>query len=139
MGKRTEHAFVYLENSEGRLLLVKTKKGEWGLPGGEVEDEEDPRDAAIRELEEETGIDGWIVDFVGVYPAPYRNDTTYVYTAKTKNFTLKEPGDEIVESGFFPKTSLPQPRSASANIRLQDALQRKRGIHRVIIKPGVEG
>jgi len=55
---------------EGRVLLSQRKRGAhlegvWELPGGKVEDGEDPRDALRRELVEELGIDvrvGEIVD-----------------------------------------------------------------------------
>src|SRR5262249_44489767 len=46
----------------GRVLLSQRKKGShlsgaWEFPGGKVESGEDPRDALVRELSEELGID----------------------------------------------------------------------------------
>jgi 8-oxo-dGTP diphosphatase len=40
--------------------------GKWTLPGGGVEFREDPRDTAVRELEEETGLRGEIVELLTV-------------------------------------------------------------------------
>lgn len=47
---------------EGRVLLTQRKKGAhleglWELPGGKIDPDEDPRDALVRELREELGID----------------------------------------------------------------------------------
>ena len=45
-----------------RVLLTQRKKGAhleglWELPGGKIDPDEDPRDALVRELAEELGID----------------------------------------------------------------------------------
>ena len=38
------------------VLLVRTRNGRWGLPGGYLKVDEHPRDGAVRELAEETGL-----------------------------------------------------------------------------------
>ncbi len=51
-------AGLLLFNVEGQVLLVKpTYKPHWELPGGMVEADESPRDAAQREIAEELGLD----------------------------------------------------------------------------------
>ncbi|QIP88380.1 NUDIX domain-containing protein [Streptomyces sp. Tu 2975] len=55
---------------DGRVLLARhvSPKGEstWTLPGGRVEHAEDPFDAVIRELAEETGCDAMVERLLGV-------------------------------------------------------------------------
>ena len=48
---------VYVINSENKLLMIKHKKlGKWCPPGGKVDNDETPDEAAIRECFEETGV-----------------------------------------------------------------------------------
>ena len=64
--ERTTRVSAYAVCAEdGRLLLARIAPGYtagydgwWTLPGGGIEHGEDPRDAAVRELEEETGLIG---------------------------------------------------------------------------------
>src|SRR5512142_2608430 len=55
----------------GRVLLSRRKRGThleglWEFPGGKVEPGEDPRDALVRELREELGIEATVGDVVEV-------------------------------------------------------------------------
>ena len=55
-------AVVFLVDPEGRILMqhrdadAKVSPNQWGLPGGKIEDGEEPFDAARREVAEETGL-----------------------------------------------------------------------------------
>lgn len=71
-------AGVLLTTGTKVLLLLRseevTEGGTWGTPGGAIEEDEDPIDAALRETEEEAGLflDPDEVEFVGsvVYQSP---------------------------------------------------------------------
>jgi 8-oxo-dGTP diphosphatase len=57
---------------DGRRVLVTQRKtgthlaGAWEFPGGKVEPDEDPRDALVRELREELGVEAGVGDIVEV-------------------------------------------------------------------------
>lgn len=50
-------AVVVIKNNE-KILAVSRKDNynDWGLPGGKIEENETPKDTAIRETKEETGL-----------------------------------------------------------------------------------
>ena len=53
-------------------------KGAWALPGGFVDYGEDPRDAVLRELEEETGLKGSIVRLLDAKGDPERDPRKHI-------------------------------------------------------------
>jgi len=60
-----------LVQRDGRILLVQLtartpSPGAWSLPGGGIDHGEHPADAVIRELYEETGLRGRIVELLDV-------------------------------------------------------------------------
>ena len=55
-------------NEKGEVLLQRRgDSNTWGFPGGAVEIGETPRQAAVREVKEETGLDVEVEKLLGVY------------------------------------------------------------------------
>ncbi len=52
---------------EGRVLMVRRPEDVWAFPGGKVETGESIKDAAIRELFEETGVTANIETLLGQF------------------------------------------------------------------------
>ena len=62
MKRNRSQAFVFRE--DGKILLVKHKmfgRTFYNLPGGGIEDDETPEEAAVRELKEEACVEGRVV------------------------------------------------------------------------------
>lgn len=59
-------ACALIFNEEGKVLAVSRKdnKNDWGLPGGKVDEGETIKEALIREVKEETGLDIKIDEFI---------------------------------------------------------------------------
>jgi 8-oxo-dGTP diphosphatase len=67
-------------DADGRLLLARLSAlevdvGAWTMPGGGINFGEHPDAAAIRELEEETGLVGEIEHVAGIFSHVYRKST----------------------------------------------------------------
>jgi len=102
----------------GRVLLARhvPAKGEttWTLPGGRVEHAEDPFDAVIREVAEETGCDAVVERLLGVdsrvIPAvdrlaggPEHQNVGIFYRVRITGGQLRpEPNGETAESAWTP-------------------------------------
>lgn len=81
--KRMASAVLFRDHG-GRILLVEpTYKDYWELPGGAVETDESPYDAAVRELREELGLSitpGRLLVVDWVPPRPDRTEgVMFVY------------------------------------------------------------
>jgi len=98
--KRAASANVICESHQGNLLVVKAKyKPYWSLPGGWIDRNESPRDAAIRELHEEIGLEvrAEELELASVINRISRRADTYLFV-----FRLKNRLDENVELKLQP-------------------------------------
>jgi 8-oxo-dGTP diphosphatase len=95
---------VLFTDSAGRVLLVEpTYKGYWEIPGGSVEADESPYDAAVRESKEELGIvmtPGRLLVVDWVPPRPGRTEgVMFVYAggvlASEDETDIQLPAEEL--------------------------------------------
>ena len=85
-------AYAVIVDDDDRVLLAhwnEGRKAAWTMPGGGLEDGEDPQDAARREVREETGYRVRLDELLGIHsrviPAARRNlpeSTTPLHTLR---------------------------------------------------------
>lgn len=117
-----------IENGRVLLALSVPATGEctWTLPGGRVEQDEDPFDAVIRELAEETGCTGVVTRLLGVdsrlIPAaersrpglPDHQNVGVFYSVDITGGELRpEPNGDTAESVWTPITEVASLRRSS--------------------------
>ncbi|WP_096271233.1 NUDIX hydrolase [Paucisalibacillus globulus] len=88
-------------NDQNELLLIKGPRRGWEMPGGQVEEGESLKDAAIRETKEESGIDIEITKFCGVFQNVERSICNTLFLGKAIG-GVPTTSSESLEVGFFP-------------------------------------
>lgn len=111
----TTSAFVL--DPDGNVLLARRAyepdAGKWDVPGGFLEEGEDPVDGLRRELQEEAGIEVEVGDFVGVFVDSYgdRSGAKSVLNLVWEVRIVEgepTPNDDVSELRWFPKDELPE-------------------------------
>ncbi|GAB3668588.1 NUDIX domain-containing protein [Halopiger thermotolerans] len=100
---------------EGEVILLERAhppfEGDWVLPGGLVELDETAREACVREVTEELGLDVAVEEFVGLYDDPNRDERGNVsaaYRCTPVGDDTPTPREEARQVGTFDPTNLPE-------------------------------
>lgn len=107
-------AAIVVEVDGGVVLgrrSIEPGYGLWCLPGGFVNDDEDPADAAVRECREEIGAAVEVTGLIGVYHVPKTTASSIVgiaYRGRLAQGEAIAPGSEMLELGVFRLDALPQ-------------------------------
>ena len=113
----TADIVVLKKNAEGYSVLLIERKhapfaGSWALPGGFLNMDETLEEAALRELQEETGITGIALQqfhtFSKVNRDPrHRTITTVFIGFANENTPVPQAGDDAAKAQWFNLESLP--------------------------------
>ena len=110
---RPSSAGVILENAHGEALVLKANyKKYWSFPGGWVDDEQTPPEAAARELAEEAGISLEPASLTFAYLVNRRSELmqTYQFIFRAEQTYDEQPlslqASEIDEAQFVSKAQV---------------------------------
>lgn len=140
--KKRMGAGALIFNEQDEILLVKPTyyKDIWTFPGGVVEADESPKQACIREIKEEIGLNINRLEFVCVAHYPATNEKTenlqFVFSAGQLNAkqikNIKIDGEEISKHKFFKlkdALKLLSPRAAERVQQSLDAIKNNKAIY----------
>ena len=124
-------AAAFVSNSKGEILLVERgvepARGEWALPSGFIEIEEIPQAACLRELKEETGLEGKIRRLLGVYTqesAMYKRVLIIGYEVEAAG--TPSPGSDSLSVRYFLPAELPEIAFPSHRQMIEDGIRGRR-------------
>ena len=109
---------AFVEDDEGRVLLIRrVDNALWALPGGGMEPGETVTGCAVREVQEETGIDIEVTALVGIFSNPdhvvaypdgeVRQAFSICVRGRIINGTIRT-SDESTDVDWIPRDQLPQ-------------------------------
>ncbi len=124
------------------VLLIRRgtppRQGQWSLPGGRIEPGEPVRDAALRELKEETSVEAELVDLIDVVDAIFetkagdlitRHYVLIDYVARWVSGT-PQAGDDAADARFFHYSDLDSLQMWDETLRVIDAAAARLGLER---------
>jgi 8-oxo-dGTP diphosphatase len=105
------------------VLLVRKPKRPWTLPGGKLKRDETNAEAAIRELNEETGL---VVDTL-LYLMVWSGDGAqhHVFEASVLNLEEARPQNEICDCIWQPLDAVHALKISNATLMILKSFQRR--------------
>jgi 8-oxo-dGTP pyrophosphatase MutT (NUDIX family) len=124
---------------DGRFLAVcRRDTGAWVTPGGIVEHAEPLREAAAREVYEETGIKAVIGDLIGAYQNLATDVVSFVFAATPEGDGHATQGTaEADHVRWLTPVEADNLMTESFTIRIHDAYDGVRGAIRAITQPHI--
>jgi 8-oxo-dGTP diphosphatase len=128
---------VIVANHSRELLLVKRErepfKDMWCFPIGFAETGESVEAAALRELEEEAGIEGRITQLVdvGSHKNPLYGDLLIVTFEAEKTGGQERAGDDANDCRYFPVMNLPKLAFDSQEVAAQKFIELKKDLWKI--------
>jgi ADP-ribose pyrophosphatase YjhB (NUDIX family) len=109
-------AVIYEDAARQKILLVRRRdNAAWCLPGGALDAGESVAEGCVREIREETGLEAFVTELLGVYSTPHcRIDyddgrkvqiVALCFVAQIAGGTLDE-SVEMNEFGYFSETEI---------------------------------
>ncbi len=115
--------FVIIFDDQRRILLCHRRDYDiWNLPGGGIEGGELPTEAAVREVQEETGLKIEIKRLIGVYGKSYRDEFVFVFEGIPVSGNIS-PTDETDSCEYFAIDEFPINTIPHHVERVQDAIK----------------
>lgn len=130
-------AVVFIGNgsSDTLVLLIERKnepfKGKWAFPGGLLDEGESCEDCVARELKEETGLSGVMLEQLGVWSAPGRDprgqilSVVYVGQAEVHAKDKICAADDAADARWFRLDEVDETALAFDHRELLDAAKRR--------------
>jgi 8-oxo-dGTP diphosphatase len=119
--------FAIVQNTEGKILLVKKNYGklDWTCPGGFMEAGETPEESIKREVIEESSCSIINITFRHVYGIAHRSDVILTFIAEVDEISHWTKNGEISDCSFFDSKNLPQPMTKETIRKIEDAFSEK--------------
>ena len=124
---------ILILNKEGEILLVRHADDTWGVPGGFMELGESVEETAMREVQEEIGIEMKKLELYGVFSGKelytkLRNGHAYYnvvigYICTEFEGEPKPDGLEVLEAKFCNPTELPDKTDPNLKRKIQENAQ----------------